>query len=206
MANPTLRELVRRILSGGLAVSGAAGVTPAAVPVSVSPDFSPESHPDMTARLKIPETVVREARPRVVIRQSTATSFNLLSSHRSHRSHQSHRSSSSPPAPTKAPAPTKKSAPTTAPPARPQTLLSTDSAAPERQLGSRVLSVGMKGADVEQLLTLLVKRELLAVSKIPAESIFNSDVEAAIKKFQKDKGLTADGRVDFRTLLLLRAQ
>ena len=64
----------------------------------------------------------------------------------------------------------------------------------------------MKGADVEQLLTILIKRDLLEVSKIPSEAVFNSDVEAAVKKFQKDKGLTQDGRVDFRTLLLLRAQ
>jgi peptidoglycan hydrolase-like protein with peptidoglycan-binding domain len=73
-------------------------------------------------------------------------------------------------------------------------------------LGSRVLSLGMKGADVEELLLLLVKKNLLTADRIPSDATFNANVETAVKSFQTAKGITVDGRVDFRTLLLLKAQ
>jgi murein L,D-transpeptidase YcbB/YkuD len=64
----------------------------------------------------------------------------------------------------------------------------------------------MRGKDVEELIILLVRRSLLRPDQVPMESLFNEDVESAVKKFQSAKGLNADGRVDFRTLLLLKAQ
>jgi murein L,D-transpeptidase YcbB/YkuD len=64
----------------------------------------------------------------------------------------------------------------------------------------------MRGGDVEKLLIILLRQNLLRADKIPNESIYNEDVEASIKRFQTSKGLKPDGRLDFRTLLLLRAQ
>jgi murein L,D-transpeptidase YcbB/YkuD len=73
-------------------------------------------------------------------------------------------------------------------------------------LGTRVLRRGMTGKDVDQLIMLLVKGKLLSATQIPQSSLFNEDVERAVKQFQTTKGLPSDGVVDYRTLLLLRIQ
>jgi murein L,D-transpeptidase YcbB/YkuD len=73
-------------------------------------------------------------------------------------------------------------------------------------LGNRVITLGMRGRDVEQLLLLLVRHSLLRADKIPPESVYNADVESVIKNYQSSKGLKPDGKVDFRTVILLKAQ
>ena len=73
-------------------------------------------------------------------------------------------------------------------------------------LGSRTLERGMRGKDVEQLIILLVKQHLLRPDQVPMESLFTEDVESAVKKFQAAQSLIPNGRVDYRTLLLLKAQ
>jgi murein L,D-transpeptidase YcbB/YkuD len=64
----------------------------------------------------------------------------------------------------------------------------------------------MRGKDVEQLIILLVKQRLLRPDQVPMESVFTQEVEAVVKKFQAAQGLVATGRVDYRTLLILKAQ
>jgi hypothetical protein len=81
-----------------------------------------------------------------------------------------------------------------------------DGASDSATLGNRTLVLGMRGKDVEHLIILLVKQRLLRPDQVPMESLFNEDVEAAIKKFQSSQSLIPNGRVDFRTLLLLKAQ
>ena len=71
-------------------------------------------------------------------------------------------------------------------------------------LGKRVLRLGMSGKDVDELILLLVKGELLTATEIPQESLFTDAVERAVKKFQAVKGIPVNGLVDYRTLLLLR--
>jgi len=62
----------------------------------------------------------------------------------------------------------------------------------------------MKGRDVEQLVILLLKNKVLTADKIPTDSVFDANVEDAVKIFQSTEKLSVDGKVDYRTLLLLK--
>lgn len=213
MASRSLKDLIRRVLSGGVALGGAAQSLPA------MPPSTPHSPPDETAfqsatlASRPTDVVVRRARPKILLRAMDATRVALISSHRSHRSHSSHYSSSrgggggSPsPAPPK-PKPAKtESGESSRGGSSPQALGLMGGEADSNTLGKRVLRRGMRGKDVDQLIILLVKGNLLSAADIPQESLFTAEVEVAVKTFQKSKGITADGAVDYRTLLLLRVQ
>jgi len=58
--------------------------------------------------------------------------------------------------------------------------------------GSRLLRVGDRGADVERLQVVLNE---LGISPGPADGIFGSKTASAVRGFQLDAGLTADGLV-----------
>jgi hypothetical protein len=214
MAQRSLRDLIRQVLSGGLAVGGAAQPLPA-MPAPTHPSLPAEPRTEVTPSA-VPgrDLVIRASRPKVLLRALDATRTALISSHRSHRSHSSHYSSrgggtttppvTTPPTPvTKDPRP-RDSAGTGRVSPQPQSVISApvDTAA----LGSRVLRRGMSGKDVDQLIMLLVKGKLLTASEIPQTSLFTETVERAVKQFQSSKGIPADGVVDYRTLLLLRVQ
>jgi murein L,D-transpeptidase YcbB/YkuD len=72
-------------------------------------------------------------------------------------------------------------------------------------LGDRVLRIGMSGTDVEELIDLLeiegyyIKNDVNYVY-----DTFDIGVENAVKKFQKDKGLTDDGVVGAKTIYYLK--
>ena len=192
MARSTLTELVRRVLTASFAVGGATSSADA-LPGNDIPSDAPNDQPAAAVdESGGRDLILRAARPKVLLRATGPSTVSLFSSHRSHRSHSSHRSSSSAPPPTRPP--------TQAPSQRPTV------AAVKPVLGSRVLLLGMNGADVEELLLLLVKKNLLTADRIPSDATFNANMETAVKTFQAAKGITVDGRVDFRTLLLLKAQ
>lgn len=71
--------------------------------------------------------------------------------------------------------------------------------------GSRVLRKGISGKDVwilQNRLASTAKKYAIALGG-PADSIFGSKTEAAVKLFQQDKGLTVDGIVGDKTLYQL---
>ena len=75
------------------------------------------------------------------------------------------------------------------------------------QLGSRILSVGMEGEDVTELILLLKGRGLIKVPEdyqLKTRERFTSTIEDAVKLFQKDKGISADGMVGPTTLYHLK--
>lgn len=177
----------------------------AAPPVNEEPPNKPEDGDLSRQEERVASSVVvRPARPKILINGFVGNSALISTSHRSHRSHSSHRShfSSSSPAPAPRPSPDTSRRPA---PSAPAQRTDTGTGAPG-QLGSRVLSLGMRGADVEQLIIILVRRDLLPAAKVPSEALYNADIERTVKAFQKANGLPETGRVDFRTLLLLRAR
>jgi hypothetical protein len=75
-------------------------------------------------------------------------------------------------------------------------------------LGDRTISLGACGTDVKVLAMLLVKHVYLAESDIETNAdgytICNAAMVTAIKKFQKDAGLTADGIAGAATFKALK--
>jgi hypothetical protein len=196
-----LRDLVRSILAGSvLSASATRPLEAAPTTIELMPG-TPDGNDQLVSDAShARELTVRQARPKVLLRALSATAVGLFSSHRSHRSHSSHRShysSSSGGGGSSTPAPAKpKSAPSASAVDTPTT----------RQLGSRTLRKGMRGSDVEQLILLMVRRDLLKAGQIPSEDVFTDTMEIAVKQFQASRGIAADGVVDYRTALLLKVQ
>ena len=75
-------------------------------------------------------------------------------------------------------------------------------------LGDRTISLGSCGTDVKVLASLLVKHGYLAESDIETNAdgytICNAAMVTAIKKFQKDAGLTVDGYAGATTITMLK--
>lgn len=71
-------------------------------------------------------------------------------------------------------------------------------------LGSRSLSIGAKGRDVNELMLLLVREGSLKVEHINTEQLFTREVENAVKVFQVKNQLTADGLVGPLFILQLK--
>ena len=205
MGHRSLKDIIRNVLSAGVALGAATRSLQAMPPVlSASDPDAPRGEMGMNSA-KGSELVIRPSRPRVLLRALDGSRVALISSHRSHRSHSSHRSSSTgrgspPPVP-----PTKKKSPAPSGGTGKGGAQSLMSAVDDtNSLGKRVLRLGMSGKDVDELILLLVKGELLTATEIPQESLFTDAVERAVKKFQAVKGIPENGLVDYRTLLLLR--
>jgi hypothetical protein len=211
MAKLSLRNLIKQVLSGGLAV-GSASQSLQAMPAPPTSEELPGPRSDAALTTVSPrELFLRKARPKVLLRSLDATRIALVSSHRSHRSHSSHYSGRGGESPT--PAPRRPQPDRTEGRTEGRTGSSPAAqglygaaVAESTTLGDRKLRLGMTGKDVDQLIMLLVKAELLTAAKIPQTSLFSEDVERAVKTFQTAKGLPADGVVDYRTLLLLKVQ
>ena len=73
-----------------------------------------------------------------------------------------------------------------------------DIPAPEIALGSRLLKRGMEGSDVKALQELL-KQLGYALPKYGADAKFGTETEKALRAFQKETGLTVDGKYGDRT-------
>ncbi len=125
-------------------------------------------------------------------------------SHRSHRSHSSHRSHMS----SRSSYSTKPS--TNYTPSR-STYTPSNSTSnyfytppkPTYSLGSRVLDLNMTGDDVKELNKLLVKKGYLS-SAYKYESNYTSSTKSAVKKIQRENGLTVDGQVNTITLIYIQ--
>ena len=75
-------------------------------------------------------------------------------------------------------------------------------------LGDRTLSTGIHGSDVDQLVTYLVRYYYIkegVVSKKSGYYVYDSNVVNAVKHFQKDAGLTQDGKLTYEVLTKLKA-
>ena len=74
----------------------------------------------------------------------------------------------------------------------------TDVPAPEIALGSRLLKRGMVGSDIKALQELLMQLGY-ALPKYGANAKFGAETEKALRAFQKETGLTVDGKYSDRT-------
>lgn len=199
----SLRDIVRRVISGSILVTGTS--TPAVATVAVD-------HPSMEIPPPAPEArmledpgvmVLRERRPRLILTRASESSLALLSSHRSHRSHSSHRShysSSGGGSVPRSPTPRRRSAPPPPPPVAAYCIPTT------AEMGSRLLQRGMCGSDVAELMRLLVVHGHLASYNMNADSLFTIQVENAVKSFQRSRDLTPDGKVGPITLRHLQGE
>jgi len=188
-----LTDLVRRVVSGSVLFTGASTSLPAiAVPgIERIPLPGPEASGASNA-----EIVVRESRPRLILKRTADAIVELISSHRSHRSHSSHRSHySSSGAPSRPTAPTRPSG---------DTGLQKAGLVSGPSLGSRMLVLGMKGADVLELMRLLTAHQYLTREAMSRDSSFTKEVEKAVKMFQIAQGLDPDGKVGPTVTLLLK--
>ena len=73
-----------------------------------------------------------------------------------------------------------------------------DIPAPEIALGSRLLKRGMEGSDVKALQELLMQLGY-ALPKYGADAKFGAETEKALRAFQKEAGLTVDGKYGDKT-------
>jgi murein L,D-transpeptidase YcbB/YkuD len=62
----------------------------------------------------------------------------------------------------------------------------------------------MRGSDVSELMRLLVLHRFLDSSDVNSESLFDLDVELAVKAFQRSRAVTDDGVVGRVTAGLLK--
>lgn len=145
-------------------------------------------------------------RPKMVLKINTRNLENNMagmysmhvshSSHASHGSHSSHSShfsgSTSPPSTPKSPPPPKETIKVN-PPAETIT---------KYTLGSRTLSKGMEGSDVEELQNKLIKLGY----ELTASAYFGDYTEAAVLKFQTEHELKPDGEVGQKTLSVILKQ
>ena len=79
--------------------------------------------------------------------------------------------------------------------------------AADYSLGDRTIKSGIYGADVNKLAELLVSKYYLkrnSVTKKSGYTLYDANMSAAIKHFQRDAGLTASGTVDNTTSIALQ--
>lgn len=79
--------------------------------------------------------------------------------------------------------------------------------AADYSLGDRTIKSGIYGADVNKLAELLVSKYYLkrnSVSKKSGYTLYDANMSAAIKHFQRDAGLTVSGTVDNATSVALQ--
>lgn len=127
------------------------------------------------------------------------------SSHRSHRSHSSHRSGSSHYSHSSHYSSTTTTRSTTSSSSSSSSYVSPSS----YTLGSRTLNKDLYGADVKLLTDNLVKCEYLDKSKVKTNYsgyvVYDENVVDAVRRFQKDMGLTTDGIAGTTTITKLTA-
>lgn len=75
--------------------------------------------------------------------------------------------------------------------------------ATELALGNRLLKNGMEGADVKELQTMLIELGY-DCGRYGADGDFGDATEQAVREFQRDTGLSVDGKVGVETVSALR--
>jgi hypothetical protein len=192
----SLRDIVRRVLSGSILVTGAATPAAAAVVVDHPTVELPPPAAELSAAADVGVMVLREARPRLVLKRAAESTLTLVSSHRSHRSHSSHRSHYS--SSGGRGGGYRRSYPRTTTPSRRSEPLPVTGAycvPVDVEFGSRLLQRGMCGSDVAELMRLLVAHGHLASYDVNSDSMFTFAVENAVREFQRSRQLDRDGKV-----------
>lgn len=130
--------------------------------------------------------------------------IQLIAAHRSHRSHSSHRSHRSSTVNHKYTPSSKskvsKSSKSTSTSISMKTIAT-------YSLGDRTLKKGFYGADVDELVKLLIRNHYIKVSHLKKKNgyyLYDVNIEKAIKHFQKDAGWNENGEVDYLTLSKLK--
>ena len=132
----------------------------------------------------------------------------MIAAHRSHRSHSSHRSSRGGHYSHSSSSHYSHSSSSYGSGSRSSIYTSPAKTAGEYSLGVRILSSGVHGSDVDQLVPYLVRNYYLkegVVSKKGGFYIYDSNVVNAVKHFQKDAGLTQDGKFTTEVLTKLKS-
>lgn len=73
-------------------------------------------------------------------------------------------------------------------------------------LGDRVLKKEMRGADVTQLKNILIDKGFLEKPFVKGETLFDTAIETALKRFQDSIGIDTTGTVDAQTFYFLKKQ
>ena len=132
----------------------------------------------------------------------------LIAAHRSHRSHSSHRSSRGGHYSHSSSSHYSHSSSSYGSGSRSSIYTSPAKTAGDYSLGDRILSSGVHGSDVDQLVPYLVRNYYLKegiVSKKGGFYIYDSNIVNAVKHFQKDAGLTQDGKFTTEVLTKLKS-
>jgi hypothetical protein len=200
-----LTSILRRVFLGALATLTASNST---VAVEVPPDtaYSPDQLDSSESQLRSQPNLQKK----LILRQVGSGQWDTFS-HRSHRSHQSHRShysstsgsssgsSSSGSGSSGSGSSGSNQSRSTESGVTPQPLFSSPKALATVKLGSRVLRKGMRGTDVTELINLLLKKGYLYLEddtkSLSGVQLFDVEVENAVKQFQTDSSLKADGIV-----------
>jgi murein L,D-transpeptidase YcbB/YkuD len=127
---------------------------------------------------------------------SSHSSSSVSSGHSSHASHTSHASSSVSPSYNPSTYPTYTPSTGTTKTTTPNTDTLTKSILTYYYLGTRTLSLGKEGTDVQELQRLLIKKGY----SVPTSGFFDEKTNLAVKSFQKLNGITQDGKVGPTTL------
>lgn len=143
--------------------------------------------------------------PKLLLKIGSDNEWSITShrSHRSHSSHQSHRSHYS------SYSGGSNSQPKNNPGVQPNyNYDNTKTTTTSLKLGSRTLKNGMSGADVTELINILLKKKYLKLedggTHVTGEYTYDDTVEGAVKKYQEDNGLTADGICGSITIYYLK--
>lgn len=132
----------------------------------------------------------------------------LIAAHRSHRSHSSHRSSRGGHYSHSSSSHYSHSSSSYGSGSRSSIYTPPAKTAGDYSLGDRTLSSGIHGSDVDQLVPYLVRNYYLKegiVSKKGGFYIYDSNIVNAVKHFQKDAGLTQDGKFTTEVLTKLKS-
>ena len=145
----------------------------------------------------------RQSIIRNVYKNMRTWSAKLIASHRSHSSHRSHNSHRSSRgghySQSSSGSYRSGSSSVYTPPAK---------TAGDYTLGDRTLSSGIHGSDVDQLVPYLIRHHYLKdglVAKKGGYYLYDNNVVNAVKHFQKDAGLTQDGKLTSEALSILKS-
>lgn len=132
----------------------------------------------------------------------------LIAAHRSHSSHRSHRSSRGGHYSHSSSSHYSHSSSSYGSGSRSSIYTPPPKTAGDYSLGDRTLSKGIHGSDVDQLVQYLVRYYYLkdgSVSKKGGYYVYDANVVNAVKHFQKDAGLTQDGKLTSDVLTKLKS-
>jgi len=154
-----------------------------------------------------PTGIKKELSPKLLLAFNSDNSYSSIG-HRSHRSHSSHRShySSYNGGTTK----TNPSQDLIQKAPKSSSTISTSNSISVKNLGDRIIKVGMRGADVTQLINILIKKGYLILQdgskSVVGEYEYTSTISDAVKEFQKNNNQTSDGIVGVETVYLLKSE